>query len=444
MQLAELYQEHIAKLKDSYTTIINELSERGLNLDGVLIHSGSEGYYFADDNHIAFRSVPHFTHWLALEGADHFLLFQPNKPLKLFRYVPKDFWYETPVDAARHWQSEFEITEVNQVSEISKYLPNLSQVAYIGNNASLVQEWGLSPELVQPKSLMSRLDFARAIKTPYEVHCIKLANQRAACGHRAALAAFQAGLSEREIHRDYLNAIDGAESDTPYTNIVALNEKAAVLHYQHKRGREAANGDLLLIDAGAKMFGYCSDITRTYLREGADDVFQELLNKMESLQQALVAQVKVGLSYIDIHRATHQGVAKILAELELIKLSADEIFARGFTHPFFPHGIGHLLGIQVHDVSGHVADKEGTPAPPPAEYRFLRFTRVIEAGQVFTIEPGFYFIPMLLEPYRNGEDKDLFNWAMIDRLSKFGGIRIEDNIHVRVEGPENLTRAVLT
>ena len=61
MQLAELYQEHIAKLKDSYTNIINELSERGLNLDGVLIHSGSEGYYFADDNHIAFRSVPHFT-----------------------------------------------------------------------------------------------------------------------------------------------------------------------------------------------------------------------------------------------------------------------------------------------------------------------------------------------------------------------------------------------
>lgn len=443
MQLAELYQNHIETLKNNYTATLNELKNKGLALDGILIHSGTEAYYFADDNHIAFRPVPHFTHWVPLEGAEHFLLFQPEKPLKLFRYVPQDFWYETPVAKENHWQSEFQIVEVSKVEQIPAQLPNLKNFAYIGNNASLAQEWGIAADLVQPRMLMTRLDFARAIKTSYEVACIKLANERAACGHRAAKASFLAGLSEREIHRDYLSAIDGVETDTPYTNIVALNEKAAVLHYQHKRGKEAANANLLLIDAGAKIFGYASDITRTYFREGSDSLFQKLLDEMEKLQLSLVAKVQVGVSYIDIHKATHIGIAEILSNLGFIKLSAQEIFERGFTHPFFPHGIGHLLGIQVHDVSGHVADKEGTPAPPPSEYKFLRFTRNIEVGQVFTIEPGFYFIPMLLEPFRIGSDKELFNWGTIDKLSHLGGIRIEDNIHVTPNGAENLTRAFL-
>lgn len=443
MQLATLYKEHIILLKTHYENTLNILKEKGLALDAILIHSGSEGYYFADDNHIAFRSVPHFTHWLPLEGPDHFLLFQPGKNLRLFRYVPKDFWYETPKDNLNHYLDQFELIEVNKVSQVQNYLPNLSKTAYIGNNPKLVQEWGVSEDLVQPKMLMTRLDFARAKKTPYEVACLKLANERASHGHRRAMEGFNNGLSERHIHRDYLNAIDATEYETPYTNIVALNEKASVLHYQQKRGNEATFGNLLLIDAGAKAFGYCSDITRTYLRQGADPLFEELLNKMEILQKTLVAKVKVGLSYIEIHRSTHQGVAEILSDLGLIKLSAAEIFERQFTHPFFPHGIGHLLGIQVHDVSGHVADEEGTPAPPPAEYPFLRFTRNIEKGQVFTIEPGFYFIPMLLEPYRNSSDQALFDWKTIDRLTPLGGIRIEDNIHVTDEGPENLTRAVL-
>jgi Xaa-Pro dipeptidase len=441
MQLAELYKKHIASLKSHYETTLEALN--GLALEGVLIHSGSEDYYFADDNHISFRSVPHFTHWLPLEGHDHFLLFQPGKPLKLFRYIPKDFWYETPKDCQNHYQHQFEIIEVNKVSQISSYLPSLSKTAYIGNNPKLAKEWGVPEDLIQPKKLMTRLDFARAKKTDYEVECMRLANKRAALGHKAAQASFQAGLSERHIHRDYLNAIEATDLETPYTNIVALNEKAAVLHYQQKRGNESAPGNLLLIDAGAKTFGYCSDITRTYLRDGTNPVFQELLNKMERLQQTLVAKVTVGLSYIELHRQTHQGIAEILSDLGLIKLKASEIFERQFTHPFFPHGLGHLLGIQVHDVSGHMADEEGNPAPPPSEYPFLRFTRSIEKGHVFTIEPGFYFIPMLLEPYRNGSDQALFDWQTIDRLTNLGGIRIEDNIYVKDEGSENLTRAVL-
>lgn len=443
MELTALYPEHIETLKSGYAKALSAVNEKGYHLEGVLIHSGTDIYYFADDQHVAFHSVPHFAHWLPLEGPDHFLLVRPNQPLLLVRYVPQDFWHETPIDSADHWQSAFEIVTVDGLASARKALPDLTNYAYIGSNRELAQSWGIADTNIQPPPLIARLDYLRSYKTSYEIACLRHAAALGARGHRAAKEAFLAGRCEREINRDYLDAIGIVENETPYGNIVALNEKAAILHYQQKRGLEVSNGKLLLIDAGARYFGYCSDITRTYLRDGEDAVFASLLEGMEKLQRNLVAQATVGRSYIDIHRNNHKGVAELLAETGLIKLSAQEIFERGFTHPFFPHGVGHFLGIQVHDVAGRVADADGTPAPPPDEYPFLRNTRTIEAGQVFTIEPGFYFIPMLLAPFRNGDDRHHFDWATIDRLMPLGGIRIEDNIHVTVDGPEDLTRAFL-
>src|SRR5207253_576413 len=183
----------------------------GLGLDGILLHSGSENYYFADDNHVPFRPVPNFAHWVPLDGPNHFLLFRPGAQLRLVRNVPRDFWYETPTDLADYWQSSFEIVEVDGVKKALAALSGLGRLAYIGDNPGLASELGIAPELIQPRALLTRLDYARSVKTPYEVECIRRASERAARGHRAALAGFQTGLSEREIHRDYLNAIGGAE-----------------------------------------------------------------------------------------------------------------------------------------------------------------------------------------------------------------------------------------
>jgi Xaa-Pro dipeptidase len=123
-----------------------------------------------------------------------------------------------------------------------------------------------------------------------------------------------------------------------------------------------------------------------------------------------------------------------------VRVSAEETLAKGYTHPFFPHGIGHHLGIQVHDVAGRQKDPSGTPAPPPPEHPYLRNTRTIEPGHVFTIEPGIYFIPMLLRPFRSGPDASAFDWDAIDALTPLGGVRVEDNVVVTAAGPRNLTR----
>jgi Xaa-Pro dipeptidase len=133
-------------------------------------------------------------------------------------------------------------------------------------------------------------------------------------------------------------------------------------------------------------------------------------------------------------------LADVLVEQGLVRCSADAAFDRRITDVFFPHGLGHLIGLQTHDVAGHMVSPEGGSRPPPERYPALRLTRTIEAGHVFTVEPGLYFIPMLLRQLRRSTHAADVDWARVERLLPCGGIRIEDNVHVTRDGVENLTR----
>jgi Xaa-Pro dipeptidase len=106
--------------------------------------------------------------------------------------------------------------------------------------------------------------------------------------------------------------------------------------------------------------------------------------------------------------------------------------------------LGHFLGIQVHDVAGHQREPAGGTNEPPKAHPFLRTTRRLEENQVFTVEPGIYFIEMLLRPHRSGSDAEAFDWQQIERLKLCGGMRIEDNVVVTAEGHRNLTRKHLS
>ena len=121
---------------------------------------------------------------------------------------------------------------------------------------------------------------------------------------------------------------------------------------------------------------------------------------------------------------------------DLFKGPPEQAVAEGVTRAFCPHGLGHSLGLQVHDVAG-LRHPDGTPAPAPEQHPALRLTRTLRPGMVVTIEPGLYFINMLLAPLRN---TDLpINWRLVDQLFVCGGIRIEDNVAVTESGFANLT-----
>jgi Xaa-Pro dipeptidase len=194
----------------------------------------------------------------------------------------------------------------------------------------------------------------------------------------------------------------------------------------------------LLIDAGAEFLGYAADITRTYSASATDD-FAALIASMDALQLRICDEVKPGVDFVVLHAFTHRQLAALLRDHNLVTCSADEAVSNGITRAFLPHGLGHLLGLQVHDAGGRLADNTGRKREPPAQDPFLRLTRTLQPGFVTTVEPGLYFIPSLLKAVL-AKHEDKVNRAAIERLVPFGGVRIEDNVEVTADGHRNLTR----
>ena len=439
MDITKLFAGHIHHLRDTYDRALAELKDQAHAIDAVLIHSGTEGMYFADDHHIPFQPFGHFSHWLPVRRPDQMVLVQPGHKPVYFEVVPPDFWYDQTVEREDWWADAFNIVSLSTPEEVFDHLPATRRIAFLGGNTGFAADLGLPAYLLNDRHLTNYLDYHRGMKTPYEVHCIREANRRAMVSHDAAQRTFEDGGSEWDIHAAYLNANHMLEWDTPYTNIVAMDEKSAILHYQYKRKSRGA-GQALLIDAGFRHQGYCADITRTYFRNGVHPVFRSLVEGVTGLQLALVEEVRVGKPYAEIHDMAHAHILDLLLEHGVVRGNRGAIEDHKISKLFFPHGVGHLLGLQVHDVGGFFKDETGALAPPPEEHKFLRLNRKMEAGMVFTIEPGLYFIPMLLEPERGTDKGGFLDWDLIEALFPLGGIRIEDNILVTEDGPRNLTR----
>ena len=443
MSLGEHYPRHLETLDHHLTESLAVADRLGLAIEGVLFHAGRLAYQHRDDRPFNFATTPHFRRWLPLEGPDHVILARPGQKPHVVRVQPQDYWHDTSPSPTSYWEEHVELSEVAKFDDIPHVLGDLPRIAYVGNSEEAAVALGIDRSLVEPDALIAPLDWYRAYKTEHEIDLSRQAALMAAAGHAKAKELFLQGASERQIHWAYLEASNQLELQVPYDTIVAFDDKSAILHYQHKRGGEAAPGQVFLLDAGSAFQGYAIDVTRTWAQESVDPTFQGILKGVDALEQELVAMVTVGRPYVEIHQEAHLGTARLLAETGVYRCSADEAFDRGLTHPFLPHGVGHHLGIQVHDVGGHQAGPEGGKVPPPSEYPFLRNTRIVEEGHLLTIEPGIYFIPMLLDPLREGADCGAIDWDLVDRLLPLGGVRIEDDVLCTADGPDDLTRHLI-
>ncbi len=433
-RLAELYPAQLETLR--------ERAEHALAASGydhLVVFSGSERIKLFDDAPYPFVINPQFKAWLPLTNTpDCFLVFTPGEPLRLSYYQPDDYWYAPPAAPGGYWAEHFDISLTRDAADGLKLMPQSGRVAVLGEFVSdRLRPPGGD---LNPAALLCQLDFVRAWKTPYELECMRQASRLAAIGHAAAEKAFRGGGSELEIHLEYCRAAGHAEQELPYSSIVALNNHGAILHYQNWSRVRFDDADLhsFLIDAGASFLGYASDVTRTY---SARDVgFKEMIDRMDRAQLRLCEMLRPGLAYPEVHRAAHGEVAQILSEMGLVKLPAEGILERGISHSFFPHGVGHYIGLQVHDVGGFMANAAGELIDKPADAPFLRLTRTVEEHQVMTIEPGLYFIDSLLAELGDSEHAGAVDWAQVDDFRKFGGVRIEDDVAITADGHENLTR----
>jgi Xaa-Pro dipeptidase len=268
---------------------------------------------------------------------------------------------------------------------------------------------------------------------------MRVASRIGVRGHRAAEAAFRAGESEFGIHVAYVAATRQTEHDLPYTNIIGLNEHAAVLHYMHLDHAPPAHPLSFLIDAGASFHGYASDITRTCASDRDSD-FQALIDAVDEAQRGLCAKVRAGQDYRDLHVHAHHVLAGILREHGILRMSPESAVESGVSSVFFPHGLGHGIGLQVHEVAGFSASERGGTIAKPEGHPHLRLTRVLEAGMVVTIEPGLYFIDMLLATLKDKPVARDIDWGRVDAFRRYGGIRIEDDVACTEGDAENLTR----
>jgi Xaa-Pro dipeptidase len=391
---------------------------------------------FLDDYEYPFRCNPHLLWWAPLtHHHDSALLIRPGRRPKLFYYQPDDYWYSPPADPESWWADEFEVVQVRD-ADAWKQGGIDARTACIGDAPALAEVVGSAQ--LNPERLLNRIHLERTRKTPYEIACMAESARLGAIAHTAAEQAFRQGLCEYDIHQRYCMSIKMVDAELPYGNIIALNDHSAILHYHGHEQQVPGTVRSFLIDAGATVHAYACDITRTYAAQAGE--FADLIVAMDGIQQKLCAVVVAGLDYRDLHLRAHLDIAGILKDFDLIRPCAEDAVASGLSGVFFPHGLGHYLGLQTHDVAGLIADVEGTPIPRPEGHPYLRLTRTLEAGNVLTIEPGLYFIEPLLRKWRENADAGAINWDKVRQLAPYGGIRIEDNMLVTDGAPRNLTR----
>ncbi len=431
--LGALYGAHLETVKTRHD---HALEQAGAS--HAVIFSGAPKLAFLDDYYHPFKANPHFVGWAPLTALPFsYIVYTPGETPVLVYYQPRDYWHVVPGSPSGYWTDHFDIRVIHETNEAATHMPeDREKCIAIGEFDDDSLAFGI--DRTNPNTAVNILHFARGVKTVYELAVMRLAAERAAAGHLAAEAAFRDGQPEFEIHRAYCQAVSHTDPELPYGNIIALNEHGAVLHYTDLDRAPPAQIRSFLIDAGAQVHGYASDITRTYSK--VDRRFADLIARMDQLELEIVNEVQAGVDYRDLHVGAHRKIAGVLVEAELAHGEPDTLLETGVTSAFFPHGLGHLLGIQVHDVGGHQQDEVGTIVDPPSGHPFLRLTRVLKENMVLTIEPGIYVIDMLLENLRGTPAESHVKWDTVAWLRPYGGIRIEDDVRVTADSQENLTR----
>ncbi|KAL3473645.1 putative Xaa-Pro aminopeptidase pepP [Aspergillus californicus] len=291
------------------------------------------------------------------------------------------------------------------------------------------------------------IEKTRVVKDSYEIALLKKANDISAGGHIAAIKASKTATNERGIEAAFIaTCIANGSREMSYHPIVACGKNGATLHYG-KNDEDLVDPttqrkkDNVLIDAGGEYRTYCADITRVFPLNGKFMTeTRQIYEIVLKMQLECIEMLKEGVQWEDVHAYAHRIAIKGLLKLGILRGSEDELFDKRVSVAFFPHGLGHYLGMDTHDTGGNpnYEDKD-------TMFRYLRVRGRLPAGSVITVEPGIYFCRFIIEPYiKNPELEKYIDVDTLERYWAVGGVRIEDNVHITKDGYENLTTAPKT
>jgi len=292
--------------------------------------------------------------------------------------------------------------------------------------------------------LHSVLSECRVRKTSQEIALMRYACRISCEGHKEVMKSVRAGQMEYESEAKFRQVVyaDGGCRHTSYTCICGSGPNSAVLHYGHAgapNARVLQDDDILMFDMGGEYDCYGADISRSFPVSGKFSPAQrEVYSVVLAAQDAVLAAMKPGVSWPAMHRLADRTICQKLKEYGFLRGDVDEMMKVFVGSLFMPHGLGHLLGIDTHDVGGYPNGMQRTQEPG---LKSLRCGRALEEGMIITVEPGCYFISSVLE--KAFEDEKYKPFLVKDKLQRFlgfGGIRIEDDVLVTKDGIENLSR----
>ena len=395
-----------------------------------------------------FRQEPDFLYLTGVEEPGYHALFGTGTDAPFVLIAPRqdpdmDVWCGKQADRDEirrvtgadivYYDDEFDkaLDAVEAQEQQTIFVPSHEQNALPDDEQGMFV--GLRPESTALKKVMAK---ARALKTSKEIDCLRFANAVSGEAHvamwRHSANAFRTG---QDVHEYELEAVFAGETmrsgcrHLGYPSIVGAGVNAATLHYEQNDKKVKSPHDLVLVDAGAEWRGYTADITRTFPAGGKFEARRKAVYEaVLDVQVRAITEMKAGANWQMVGARAKMNTVQNLIDLGLVKGNAQDAVMAGVSSLFLPHSLGHLLGLQVHDVG------PGGPVPD-----------TLRPGHVVTCEPGIYFVDGLLQPaYEDSYLKDFLVRDEIERFKEVGGVRIEDNIAITEDGAENLTTVAKT
>ncbi len=426
----------------------------------VVLQGGAAPYKYDTDRELLFQQESFFQYLFGVKepGFSGAIDVATGRATLFMPRLPEDWavWMGR-IDPPQHFEALYEVDQVRYADEIAgalrEWRPELllllrgrntdsgsfaAPARFPGWDGFRTDEVILYPELVE----------CRVVKSADEIELLRYVNRVSSEAHVSTMRRCAPGLMEYQLEAHFLHQIydRGGCRFTAYTSICGCGPHSAILHYGHQgapNDRPLGEGEMFLTDSGAQYHGYASDVTCSYPVDGRFSGTQRAIYEtVLAANRAVQGAMKPGVPWPAMHRLAERRIAEGLRDLGLLRGSLEDLLANHVPALFMPHGLGHLMGLDVHDVGGY---PEGVSRIDEPGIRSLRCGRDLEAGMVITVEPGIYFIDALLDPALADPAKAGFLDAnVLGRFRRLGGVRIEDNVLVTQEGADNLTQVPRT
>jgi len=449
-----MFAENRMRLSQKFQT--NDVPDRSL----LFFEGGKSLTRHETDTELLFRQESTFKYLFGAKEPDFYATIEAKTAITTL-FIPRlpesyAIWMGT-IHSPEYFKDLYKVDDVKYVDELASFFAAYQpETIYVtrglnsdsGNYAKEAHFDGIENYSVNNEKLFKEVVECRVIKTQEEIKLLQHVNDLSSDAHLAVMRRVQVGMMEFQLESIFQHWIyfRGQCRHCAYTSICGCGPNSSVLHYGHAgapNDRRIQSGDMLLLDMGGEYQCYISDITCSFPSNGQFTEDQRLIFEcVQSMQFAVLDELGPGVFYHDMHDLAYRVLCTKLKAGGLLKGEVEDMMAANIGSIFMPHGLGHFIGLDTHDVGGY---PEGVERDPRPGYRSLRCKRVMQPNMVLTVEPGVYFIDFLLDKALTDPLTSQFLVPeVVNRFRGFGGVRLEDNVIITETGCFNMTRCPRT